>query len=256
MVELVSLKHDQRVLDSSTSALDKNDLKDLETVAHILVVDDEPDILELTRYTLSSEGFQVTTAATGNEALSRIARDKPDLVVLDLMLPDQSGVEICKKLRANPTFEQLPIIMLTARSEEVDRVVGFEIGADDYVTKPFSPRELALRIRSVLRRSSNPRPRDLLLQRDELTLDREAHRCTVAEQEIELTAKEFDLLATLMMRPGQVRTREQLIEAVWGSDFSVSSRTIDTHLKRLREKIGPYAELIQTVRGVGYRFSE
>ena len=222
----------------------------------ILVVDDEPDILELVRYNLSNEGFRVDTATTGNEALSQITRSKPDLVVLDLMLPDQSGMEICKKLRANPSFEQLPIIMLTARSEEVDRVVGFEVGADDYVTKPFSPRELALRIRSVLRRTSNTSPTDSRLERGELVLDRESHRCTVAEQEIELTAKEFDLLATLMMRPGQVRTREQLIEAVWGSDFSVSSRTVDTHLKRLREKIGPYAELIQTVRGVGYRFSE
>ena len=225
-------------------------------MARILVVDDEPDILELTRYNLSSEGFQVMTAATGHEALSQIAEDKPDLVVLDLMLPDLSGVEICKKLRADPTFERLPIIMLTARSEEVDRVVGFEVGADDYVTKPFSPRELTLRIRSVLRRSSHSRPNDLRLKRDGLILDREAHRCTVAEKEIELTAKEFDLLATLMTRPGQVRTREQLIEAVWGSDFSVSSRTVDTHLKRLREKIGPYAALIQTVRGVGYRFSK
>lgn len=231
-------------------------MEDLEIVARILVVDDEPDILELTRYNLSREGFQVTTAATGNEALAQITRDKPDLVVLDLMLPDQSGIDICKKIRATPAFQQLPIIMLTARSEEVDRVVGFEIGADDYVTKPFSPRELTLRIRSVLRRSSNTGPNDSRLKRDELILDRESHRCTVSEQEVELTAKEFDLLATLMTRPGQVRTREQLIEAVWGSDFSVSSRTVDTHLKRLREKIGPYAELIQTVRGVGYRFSE
>ncbi|MEE3326492.1 MAG: response regulator transcription factor [Myxococcota bacterium] len=225
-------------------------------VERILVVDDEPDILELVRYNLSNEGFRVDTATTGNEALSQITRSKPDLVVLDLMLPDQSGMEICKKLRANPSFEQLPIIMLTARSEEVDRVVGFEIGADDYVTKPFSPRELALRIRSVLRRTSNTGSTDSRLERDELVLDRESHRCTVAEQEVELTTKEFDLLATLMRRPGQVRTREQLIESVWGSDFSVSSRTVDTHLKRLREKIGPYAELIQTVRGVGYRFSD
>ena len=127
-------------------------MEDLEIVARILVVDDEPDILELTRYNLSREGFQVTTAATGNEALAQITRDKPDLVVLDLMLPDQSGIDICKKIRATPAFQQLPIIMLTARSEEVDRVVGFEIGADDYVTKPFSPRELTLRIRSVLAR--------------------------------------------------------------------------------------------------------
>lgn len=225
-------------------------------MARILVVDDEPDILELIRYNLSNEGFHVDTAATGHEALSQITRSKPDLIVLDLMLPDQSGVEVCKKLRANQTFQRLPIIMLTARSEEADRVVGFEIGADDYVTKPFSPRELALRIKSVLRRTSESSPRSSRLERDDLIVDRASHRCTVAEQEVELTAKEFDLLVTLMMWPGQVRTREQLIESVWGSDFSVSSRTVDTHLKRLREKIGPYAELIQTVRGVGYRFSD
>ena len=222
----------------------------------ILVVDDEPDILELVRYNLSNEGFLVETTTNGHEALSCINRSKPDLVVLDLMLPDQSGVEICRKLRANPTFAQLPIIMLTARSEEVDRIVGFEIGADDYMTKPFSPRELTLRIKSILRRSSEASPKERQLEREGLILDRESHRCTVAGEEVELTTKEFELLATLMTKPGHVRTREQLIESVWGSDFSVSSRTVDTHLKRLREKIGPYAELIQTVRGVGYRFSD
>lgn len=225
-------------------------------MVRILAVDDEPDILELVRFGLSSEGFQVDTATTGNEALDYVARQKPDLMVLDLMLPDKSGTDVCKQIRSNSAFEDLPIIMLTARGEEVDRVVGFEIGADDYVTKPFSQRELALRVKSVLRRSSKAGSKRTLLQRGDLSLDREAHRCTNGDEEIELTAKEFELLATLMNRPGQVRTRDQLIEAVWGSDFSVSSRTVDTHLKRLREKIGDSGELIQTVRGVGYRFSQ
>jgi two-component system phosphate regulon response regulator PhoB len=223
----------------------------------ILVVDDEPDLLELVRVNLSQAGFEVDTAETGRQALERARRSPPDLLILDLMLPDLSGTEVCRHLRADSALGEIPIIMLTARADEVDRVVGLEIGADDYVTKPFSPRELTLRVRAVLRRRQ---PAGVgatqVLERAALRLDPERHRCFVEQHEIDLTAKEFALLHGLMMRPGRVMTREQLLDDVWGTDIAVTTRTIDTHLKRLREKLGPASHLIETVRGVGYRFSE
>ncbi len=222
----------------------------------ILVVDDEPDLLELVRFNLSQEGFRVDTAADGAAAIASISASRPDLVVLDLMLPDQSGTEICRKIRSTPETAQLPVIMLTARSEEVDRVVGFELGADDYVTKPFSPRELVLRVKAVLRRGERPEKAPRSLEHGSLALDRDGHRCTVGGEEIDLTAKEFGLLAALMNRPGHVLSRERLLEEVWGSDVWVAPRTVDTHLKRLREKLGPAGVLINTVRGVGYRFAD
>jgi two-component system phosphate regulon response regulator PhoB len=222
----------------------------------ILVVDDEPDLLELVRFNLSQAGFEVETAATGREALERLEASPPDLVILDLMLPDVSGNDICRQIRGDPALAELPIVMLTAKSEEVDRVVGFELGADDYVAKPFSPRELTLRVRAVLRRRASAPGLGRSIERGMLRIDPERHRCFVQEQEIELTAKEFRLLATLMSRPGRVMTRERLLDEVWGSEITVTSRTIDTHLKRLREKLGPAGDLIETVRGVGYRFAE
>jgi phosphate regulon transcriptional regulator PhoB len=223
----------------------------------ILVVDDEPDLLELVRVNLSQAGFEVETAETGRQALDRVRRLAPDLLILDLMLPDLSGTEVCRHLRADAALSEIPIIMLTARADEVDRVVGLEIGADDYVTKPFSPRELTLRVRAVLRRRQPASSGgSQVLERATLRLDPERHRCFVEQNEIELTAKEFSLLHGLMMRPGRVMTREQLLDDVWGTDIAVTTRTIDTHLKRLREKLGPASHLIETVRGVGYRFSE
>jgi two-component system phosphate regulon response regulator PhoB len=222
----------------------------------ILVVDDEPDLLELVRFNLDRAGFRVETAASGEEALARLRRSTPDLVVLDLMLPDLSGEEVCRRLRADPGLTGLPVIMLTAKSEEVDRVVGFELGADDYVTKPFSPRELVLRVKALLRRSYEGAATSVPLERGTLRLDPERHRCAVRGEEVELTAKEFQLLEALMRRPGRVMTREMLLDEVWGSDIAVTSRTIDTHLKRLREKLGAASELIETVRGLGYRFAE
>jgi len=222
----------------------------------ILVVDDEPDLLELVRFNLDRAGFRVETAASGEEALARLRRSTPDLLVLDLMLPDLSGEEVCRRLRANPSLAGLPVIMLTAKSEEVDRVVGFELGADDYVTKPFSPRELVLRVQALLRRSYEAAASSAPLERGLLRLDLERHRCSVEGEEVELTAKEFQLLEALMRRPGRVMTREKLLDEVWGSDIAVTTRTIDTHLKRLREKLGEAAELIQRVRGLGYRFAE
>ncbi|HEY5656792.1 MAG TPA: response regulator [Myxococcota bacterium] len=220
----------------------------------ILVVDDEPDLLELVRVNLAQSGYAVETAESGREALERLRRSPPDLVVLDLMLPDVSGTEICRQVRADSRLAQLPIIMLTARADEVDRVVGLELGADDYVTKPFSPRELALRVRAVLRRRQPAG--GAVLASGPIRLDAERHRCYVERDEIDLTAKEFELLRGLMQRPGRVMTRDQLLSEIWGDDIAVTLRTIDTHLKRLREKLGSAGRCIETVRGVGYRFSE
>jgi two-component system phosphate regulon response regulator PhoB len=223
-------------------------------VSRVLVVDDEPDLLELVRVNLDQSGFAVETAASGGEALERLRRAPPDLMVLDLMLPDVSGTEICRQVRADAQLSQLPIIMLTARADEVDRVVGLELGADDYVTKPFSPRELTLRVRAVLRRRQLPS--SAVLESGPILLDADRHRCHVDGKEVALTAKEFELLRGLMRRPGRVMTREQLLAEVWGDDIAVTLRTIDTHFKRLREKLGSAGERIETVRGVGYRFTE
>jgi two-component system phosphate regulon response regulator PhoB len=198
----------------------------------------------------------VETAASGRAALDALRRRRPDLLILDLMLPDVSGTELCRRLRADSEFASLPVLMLTAKADEVDRVVGFELGADDYVTKPFSPRELALRVAALLRRSHATEDPRAVLDHGPLRLDPARHRCWVNDGEISLTAKEFDLLQGLMTRPGRVFSREVLLELVWGSDITVTVRTIDTHLKRLREKLGAAGELIETVRGVGYRFAE
>jgi two-component system phosphate regulon response regulator PhoB len=222
----------------------------------ILIVDDEPDLLELVRVNLTSAGLVVDTAESGNEALEKLRRSPPDLLILDLMLPDLSGTEICRRVRTDPRLSAMPIVMLTARSEEIDRVVGFELGADDYVTKPFSPRELVLRVQAVLRRNDRENAAASTLEHGSLRLDPESHRCWVDSDEVTLTAKEFDLLHALMSRRGRAMTRDALIDAVWGHNISVTSRTIDTHLKRLREKLGSAGDLIETVRGVGYRFQD
>lgn len=222
----------------------------------VLVVDDEPDILELIRLNLTQAGFDVDTAENGEQALEALHRTTPDLVLLDLLLPDRPGTDICRDIRSHPDFSELPVIMLTAKGEEVDRVVGFEIGADDYVTKPFSTRELVLRVKAVLRRRRGAPEAVANLAHGPLTLDLERHRCTVDDTEVQLTAKEFELLRSLMSRPGRVMSREKLLDEVWGDDVVVTLRTIDTHLKRLREKLGKAGDLIDTIRGVGYRFAE
>ena len=224
--------------------------------ARVLVVDDEPDLLELVRINLAQSGYTVETAASGSDALAALRRAPPDVMILDLMLPDLSGTELCARVRAVQRLAALPIIMLTAKSEEIDRVVGLELGADDYVTKPFSPRELALRVRAVLRRRAPTGEEARVLEHGALRVDPDSHRASVDGREITLTAKEFQLLVALMGRPGRVMTRERLLDEVWGSDITVTSRTIDTHLKRLREKLGRAGDLIETVRGVGYRFAE
>jgi two-component system phosphate regulon response regulator PhoB len=222
-------------------------------VTAILIVDDERDLLSLVDFNLRQAGFETLLASSGEQALAQVRRRVPDLVLLDVMLPDVSGTEICRQLKADPRTKHVPVVMLTARGEEVDRVVGFELGADDYVTKPFSVRELVLRVRAVLRRApatGGERPPDRV---GPIRLDVQAHRAFVEEQEILLTPLEFRLLAILMARAGRVQSRDQLLSDVWEMSSELETRTVDTHVKRLREKLGPARELLETVRGIGYR---
>src|SRR5229473_466216 len=198
----------------------------------VLIVDDERDLVRLLEFNLQQAGFETAAAYAGVEALEKVRQRVPDLVVLDLMLPDIPGNEVCRQLKASPRTRHVPVLMLTARTDEVDRVVGFEVGADDFVTKPFSVRELVLRIRAILRRGGG------------------------AEAEIALTALEFKLLTTFMSRLGRVQTREALLQDVWGVSSDLQTRTVDTHVKRLREKLGAGRDLIETVRGIGYRMVE
>jgi len=225
-------------------------------VPRILIVDDEPDLVRLLEYNLQQAGLETVTCATGEAAVSLAHARVPDLVILDLMLPDISGTEVCRQLRRDPKLAAVPIVMLTAKAEEVDRVVGFELGADDYVTKPFSVRELVLRVQAILRRKQSPAAQPAHLEVGALVLDPEAHRALVAGQELTLTALEFKLLHTLASRLGRVQSRERLLEDVWGITAEVETRTVDTHVKRLREKLGAARDLIETVRGVGYRMRE
>jgi two-component system phosphate regulon response regulator PhoB len=220
----------------------------------ILIVEDEADLVRTLDYNFRQAGFNVLTATRGRDALTMAANQMPDLVLLDLMLPDIEGTEVCRRLRAEPKTKSIPIMMLTAKGDEVDRVVGFEIGADDYVTKPFSVRELLLRVRAVLRRGTDTRESGTI-QVGSLTIDGDAHRVFVEGIEVALTALEFRLLSMLAGRRGRVQTREVLLNEVWGLHLNVETRTVDTHVKRLREKLGAAGGLIQTVRGVGYRFA-
>jgi len=222
----------------------------------ILIVDDEADLRELVRYQLEKAGFQTRQAATGSEALDAARSWKPDAVVLDLMLPDIPGTDVCRVLRSDPVLRDIAVIMLTARSEEVDRVVGFELGADDYVTKPFSPRELTLRLKAVLKRLRRGAVADEDLRIGDLLIQRGSHRAYVKGRELTLTATEFKLLTHLVATRGRVQTRDYLLDAVWGDETHVTLRTVDTHMKRLREKLGPVKAYIETVRGVGYRFRD
>ena len=221
----------------------------------ILVVDDEKDIVKVLEFALRQAGFDTASALDGAGALARIREKQPDLVVLDLMLPDLAGTEIARQLKANPKTASVPVIMLTARGEEVDKVVGFELGADDYITKPFSFREVVLRVKAILRRNQPGEART----REEvgpIKLDLEAHRCYVDGAEVELTALEFKLLETFISRLGRVQTRDQLLRDVWEMTGDLQTRTVDTHIKRLREKLGSGRDLIETVRGLGYRMSD
>ncbi len=222
----------------------------------VLIVDDERDLVRLLEFNLQQAGFETAAAYTGVEALEKVRQRVPDLLVLDLMLPDIPGTEVCRQIKASPRTRHVPVLMLTARTDEVDRVVGFEVGADDFVTKPFSVRELVLRIRAILRRGGGA---DADLAREQvgpIRVDPGAHRAYVEGEEIALTALEFRLLTTFMSRLGRVQTREALLQDVWGVSSDLQTRTVDTHVKRLREKLGAGRDLIETVRGIGYRMVE
>jgi two-component system phosphate regulon response regulator PhoB len=223
-------------------------------MARVLVIEDEGDLREVLDYNLSQAGHRVQTASTAADGL-RLARDiKPELILLDLMLPDQPGTEVCRAIKKDPTTSDTRVIMVTAKGEEIDRVVGFELGADDYVTKPFSVRELMLRVQAVLRRKAETDTE--VIELGELRIDKAAHRVTVHGEEVQLTSLEFKLLVTLVTRQNRVQTRSVLLSDVWGIDADITSRTVDTHVKRLREKLGSAGQYIETVRGVGYRVSE
>ena len=222
----------------------------------ILVVDDEPDSLELVDLHLRSAGYEVLLAQTGREALDTVRARLPDLVVLDLMLPEIDGLEVCKLMRREPTTAATPILILSAKTAEIDRILGFEFGADDYVTKPFSPRELVLRIKNLLRRRGPETSSDECYRAGMLVVDASRHQVSVEGREISLTAIEFKLLEMLIKRHGRVQSRDQLLQEVWGYDESVPTRTVDTHIRRLRGKLGPASECIGTIRSLGYRFIE
>ncbi len=224
----------------------------------VLIIEDDPDILHLVEINLEAAGIRALTADEGQEGLNLARTQHPDLIVLDIMLPDIDGFEVCRELKRDRRTTAIPVIMLTARSQEVDRIVGLELGADDYVVKPFSPRELLLRIRAVLKRAApapEPDPeRENCLEHLGLRVDVMAHTVTIDDAELGLTATEFKLLAELLRRKGRVCTREGLLNSVWGYEFEGYARTVDTHIRRLRQKLGHYAEAIETLRGVGYRF--
>jgi len=221
----------------------------------ILLIEDEKNIRELVKYNLEQDGFHVLTASKGNAGLETAVKEKPALVVLDLMLPEMSGLEICKILKQNEKTRLIPIIMLTAKGTESDKVIGLELGADDYITKPFSPREFVARIKAVLRRSNEKTPEDIL-RSGTIELDVTKHELRLKGKSVEITAKEFDLLRVLMSSKGRVLTREVLLSKVWGYENSenIETRTVDMHIGQLRKRIGKEAERIVTVKSVGYRF--
>ncbi len=223
----------------------------------ILVVEDEADIAALVAFQLTHAGFRVRTASTGRQALRAIEAEPPDLVVLDLMLPEVGGLQVLRTIRSRKETRHTPVIVVTARGEEQDRLEGFEVGADDYVSKPFSPKELVLRVRAVLRRAAAPESgaaRGRTLRAGPLTVDVDAHRVTVDDEEVELTPKEFRLLVCLLERRGRTQSRQDLLEAVWETTADIETRTVDMHVGRLRSKLGPAGDSIETVRGFGYRF--
>lgn len=220
----------------------------------ILIVEDETDIRELLTYNLHLEGFEVVGVGNGEDAFRALSSESIQLVVLDLMLPDISGLEICRYIRRDSVMSRLPVIMLTAKGEEVDRIVGFELGADDYVTKPFNIREMVLRVKAVLARSKTTPAAAKALRRGPLAIDPEQYEVTVDGRHLSLTATEFRLLHHLAAHPGHARNRDELLDVIWGEDKFVTPRTVDTYIRRLRVKLGPAGEMIQTLRGVGYRF--
>jgi len=219
----------------------------------ILIVEDESDVADLLSLSLRKAGFNALTAFDGATGLQQARDNRPDFIILDLMLPKMSGLEVCRILKADAATSHIPILMLTAKAEEVDRIVGLEFGADDYVTKPFSPREVMLRIKAILRRGEKP---DETLQAGPISIDPSRHQVRVSGKPVNLTSLEFKLLRTLMQRRGRVQHRDKLLNDVWGYESVIDTRTVDTHVRRLREKLGKAGETIETVRGFGYRLRE
>jgi len=223
----------------------------------VLVVDDEKDITALVAYHLEREGFRVLQAHDGLQALELVRRERPSLLVLDLMLPHLSGLDVCRRLRKEPDTARLPILMLTAKAEETDKVLGLELGGDDYLTKPFGPRELVARVKALIRRSEET-PEEEAFKVGTLEIDLGRYTVSVRKRAVELTTKEFDLLKALVLAKGRALTREFLLDRVWGYEQAseIESRTVDVHVRRLREKLGPEAARIVTVKNVGYRFDQ
>ncbi len=222
----------------------------------ILVIDDEEDLIELVRYNLNKEGFEVAGASDGESGLVQAKRNKPDVVIIDLMLPGIDGLEVCRALRAGSETSHIPLIMLTAKGSESDRIVGLELGADDYITKPFSPRELTARIKALLRRTRGFRQNRSLIRRGEISIDLNSHEVSCQGSAVELTATEYRLLQFMASHPGHVFSRNAIIENVLGRDVAVLDRTIDVHIMSLRRKLGICGQWIETIRGFGYKFRE
>jgi two-component system, OmpR family, alkaline phosphatase synthesis response regulator PhoP len=222
----------------------------------VLIIDDEEDLIELVRYNLEKEGFSVLGAGDGESGFSLAVKEKPDAIVIDLMLPGIDGLDVCRMLRAESATSRIPIIMLTAKASESDRVVGLELGADDYMTKPFSPRELTARIRALLRRSSEYRQQPAIIRRGNLSIDPASHEVRCSNKTIDLTATEYRLLQFLAAHPGFVHSRSSIIDGALGRDISVLERTIDVHIMSLRKKLGKCGGWIETIRGFGYKFRE
>ena len=224
-------------------------------IAKILIVEDEPYIRDTLSYNFEKEGFEVLSSPNGKSALKLLESNEPNIVILDLMLPDMSGLDICRQIKNDKKLSDTSIIMLTAKSEEVDRIVGFELGADDYVTKPFSIRELILRVKVLIKKHTTTEHKDTSISLGSIYMNLDAHVVKINKKDIILTALEFKLLKHLLQRKGRVQTRDQLLGDVWGYSSEVTTRTVDTHIKRLREKLGVVADYIQTIRGVGYKFT-
>jgi two-component system phosphate regulon response regulator PhoB len=225
-------------------------------VKSILIIEDEKDIVDLIEYHLKQSGFSVMSALDGPTGLERARKKSPSLIILDLMLPGMDGKDICRSLKSNPLTQSIPVLMLTAKAEETDRLIGFELGADDYVTKPFSPKELVLRVKAILRRKGIDQEGEKIIRIADLLIDIDRHQVSIKKNPIRLTSTEFKLLVELASKRGRVLTREHLLDRVWGYTYEGYARTVDTHVRRLREKLGPLGDSIETIRGVGYRFRE
>lgn len=222
----------------------------------VLIIEDEKDIVDLIEYHLKQADFSVMAASDGPSGLESAKKARPSLIILDLMLPGMDGKDVCRALKSNPLTQSIPILMLTAKAEEIDRVIGFELGADDYVTKPFSPRELVLRVKAILHRKEIPQGNEKRIQVGDLLIDMDRHQVSIKTNPLQLTSTEFKLLVELASKRGRVLTREHLLDKVWGYTYEGYARTVDTHIRRLREKLGPLGDFIETIRGVGYRFQE